>query len=297
MPEDFRRMFSRERHTTWIRRTLRTPGILIFGAVMGPCGWILNLVCTVAPNWRTFGSIPQQPASYVIEQGVWDVCSTNTAGVQQSCNLQDATYFNDNTVVKVAQGMMVGSLVVTLIGLGFAIPGLRCWAEKPQWVVCAIAGFLFFSSGVLVIIPVAWYTYGIGSITSVYLQNGVTIRVGYCIILGYIGGIFEVLGGIVMMVGIVRCCGGRNRGERRLDEEIVRQHRRRHPEQYQQPPPKPEPRRVEVPSLSRTRSSAGSSVPYTRDNLDDDVSFPRAKTPGGQSGNSSFNGRPYDADL
>lgn len=297
MPEDFRRMFSRERQTTWIRRSLRTPGILIFGMVMGPCGWILNLTSTVAPNWRTFSTIPQQPSTYVVEQGIWVVCSTNTAGVQQACNLADNPYFSNNTEVTVAQGMMIGSLVVTIIGLGFAIPGVRCWKEKPQWIVCAIAGILLFCSGCLVIIPVSWYTYNIGNITSAYLQTGVTISVGYCIVLGFIGGIFEVLGGCVMLVGIVRCCGGRNRGERRLDEEVDRQHRRQHPEQYVQRPPKPEPRRVEVPSLSRTRSSAGSSVPYSRDALDDDVSFPRAKTPGAQSGNSSFNGRPYDADL
>ncbi|XP_037548225.1 claudin 23a [Nematolebias whitei] len=295
MPEDYGLFFRRERHTQWVRRSLRTPGILIFGLVMGPCGWVLNLTSTVAPQWRTFNNIPNKPSEYVIEQGIWAICESNTAGQQKGCSLLDDGYFK-NQVVTVAQGMMVGSLVVTLIGLGVAIPGVRCWRENPNWVVSAIAGILLFCSGVLTIIPIAWYTHEIGNITSIYMVSGTTIKVGYCIVLGYIGGIFEVLGGIVMTIGICRCCGGRNRGERRLNDEIERQYRREHPQQPQ-PQPKPEPRRLEVPSLSRTRSSGGSSVPYSKDSLDDDVSFPRAKTPGAQSANSTFNGRPYDADL
>uniref|UniRef100_A0A8C6V3X8 Claudin 23a n=1 Tax=Neogobius melanostomus TaxID=47308 RepID=A0A8C6V3X8_9GOBI len=132
--------------------------ILIFGMVMAPCGWILDLTATVAPNWRTFHGVPNQPSDYVLQQGIWDICSTTTSSTRNECGKTDAPYFA-NQIIKIAQGMMVASLVVTLIGLAVAIPGVRCWKTTPNWTVA-----------------------GLGANE---------IRVGYCIILGYIGGIME----------------------------------------------------------------------------------------------------------
>lgn len=266
----------------WIRTSLRTPGIFIFGLVMAPCGWVLDLTATVAPNWRTLHNLPNTPSNEFLQQGIWDICRATTTATSTECSLEDTTYFG-NQIIEVAQGLMVASLIVTLIGLAVAIPGIRCWRDRPNWVVAGLGGLLIFLSGVMTIIPIAWYTHILTDITSVSPLNDV--RVGYCIVLGYIGGIFEVLGGFVMFIGICRCCGGKNRGERPVEEVVGR---------FNQP--KPAPRRVDVPSLNRARSSA-SSVPYSKDSLDDDVSFPRAKSPAARSANTSFNGRPYDADL
>lgn len=266
----------------WIRTSLRTPGIFIFGLVMAPCGWVLDLTATVAPNWRTLNNLPNTPTNEFLQQGIWDICRATTTSTTSECGQEDATYFG-NQIIEVAQGLMVASLIVTLIGLAVAIPGVRCWRDRPNWVVAGLGGLLIFLSGVMTIIPIAWYTHILTEITSVSsLQD---VRVGYCIVLGYIGGIFEVLGGFVMFIGICRCCGGKNRGERPVDEVFGRSSQ-----------PKPAPRRLDVPSLSRARSSA-SSVPYSKDSLDDDVSFPRAKSPAARSTNTSMNGRPYDADL
>lgn len=267
----------------WVRLSLRTPGILIFGMVMAPCGWILDLTATVAPNWRTLHNIPDRPTDEIVQQGIWDICLAATTNTRTECGQTDTTYFG-NEIIEIAQGMMVASLIVTLIGLAVAIPGVRCWKDKPQWTVAGLGGLLIFCSGVLTIIPIAWYTHILQDITTD--TSRIDVRVGYSIILGYIGGIFEVLGGFVMFIGICRCCGGKNRGERRV-EDVARRFNQ----------PKPAPRRIEVPSLSRPRSSASSSVPYSKDSLDDDVSFPRAKSPAARSVNTSFNGRPYDADL
>lgn len=268
----------------WVRASMRTPGILIFGMVMAPCGWVLDLTATVAPNWRTIHNIPGEPANLVIQQGIFDICRAANDNQEILCNQADTTYFG-NKIIEVAQGMMVASLVVTLIGIAVAIPGVRCWRDNPRWVVAGLGGLLIFISGVLTIIPIAWYTHIMNDITT----NTATtdVRVGFCIILGYIGGIFEILGGFVMFIGICRCCGGKNRGERPVDEIRGTGTHFRH----QKPPP----RRVDVPSLS-SRSSASSSVPYSKNTMDDDVSFPRAKSTGARSVNTS-SGRPYDADL
>ncbi|XP_049415844.1 claudin 23a [Epinephelus fuscoguttatus] len=267
----------------WIRLSLRTPGILIFGMVLSPCGWILDLTATVAPNWRTLHDIPNTPENEFIQQGIWDICRATSTNTRAECNLQDTTYFG-NQIIEVAQGLMVASLIVTLIGLAVAIPGVRCWKDRPNWTVAGLGGLLIFLSGVMTIIPIAWYTHILDDVSTVTPR--ISVRVGYCIILGYIGGIMEILAGFVMFIGICRCCGGKNRGEVRVEE--VNRARFSH---QKQPP-----RRVDVPSLNRARSSA-SSVPYSKDSMDDDVSFPRAKTPAARSVNTSYSGRPYDADL
>ncbi|KAI3361710.1 hypothetical protein L3Q82_002069 [Scortum barcoo] len=267
----------------WIRLSMRTPGILIFGMVLSPCGWILDLTATVAPNWRTLQNLPNTASDQFIQQGIWTICQASTISTVQQCNLQDSAYFS-NQVIVVAQGLMVASLIVTLIGLAVAIPGVRCWKDHPNWLVAGLGGVLIFLSGVMTIIPIAWYTHILKNVTTV--TTGVTVNVGYCIILGYIGGIFEVLAGLVMFIGICRCCGGKNRGETRVEEVTSRYNRQR-----------PPPRRVDVPRMNRVPSSVSSSVPYSKDSLDDDVSFPRAKSPAPRSVNTSYSGRPYDADL
>lgn len=269
----------------WVRLSLRTPGILIFGMVMAPCGWILNLTSTVAPNWRTLNVIPNRPSDEFYQQGIWDICRGTSTNVRTECNIADPTYFAQQ-IIPVAQGLMVASLIVTILGLIVAVPGVRCWRDRPNWTVAGLGGLLIFLSGVMTIIPIAWYTHILTQLTTA-LQFG-NVQVGYCIILGYIGGIFEILGGFVMFIGICRCCGGKNRGEVRVEEAMGGRF------SHQKPPP----RRVEVPSLNRARSSASStSVPYSKDSMDDDVSFPRAKSPAARSANSSYTGRPYDADL
>lgn len=267
-----------------MRTSLRTPGILIFGMVLSPCGWVLDLTATVAPNWRTLYSIPGIQSDAFLQQGIWDICMATSTQSSVTCRLQDTTYFNQQ-IIPVAQGLMVASLVVTILGLIVAIPGVRCWRDTPNWTVAGLGGLLIFISGVFTIIPISWYTYMLTTIPSTSPLTDV--RVGYCIVLGFIGGILQILAGFVMFIGICRCCNGKNRGERRVEEVME--------ERYNQP--KPVPRRFAAPSLDRARSNASSSVPYSKDSLDDDVSFPRAKSPAARSINTTVSSRPYDADL
>ncbi|XP_012696083.1 claudin 23a [Clupea harengus] len=257
----------------------RTPGILIFGMVLAPCGWVLDLTATVAPNWRTINDIDGEPIGTFLQQGIWDICRATTTSRDIQCNQQDEAYFNEQ-IIEIAQAMMVASLILTLIGLAVAIPGVRCWRERPNWTVAGLGGLLIFLSGVLTLIPIAWYTHILTDIAAASTD----IRVGYSIILGYIGGIMEVLGGFVMFIGICRCCGGRNRSENVVADTG---------KSTRNPSP---PRRITIPSINRTRSTA-SSVPYSKDSFDE-IEFPRANVNGNRSkASSSYGGQPYDADL
>lgn len=270
--------------------TMRTPAIVIIGLVLAPCGWILDLTSTVAPSWRVLSGISNLGSDASINQGIFDICQSSSLSTSTTCNLRgnDPLYFQ-NQVIPVAQGMMIASLIVTAVGLAVVTPGARCWTDKPpRWVLVGLGGVLIFCSGVLTIIPIAWYTRFLTTLNTTYtfIPNNQQIYVGYCIILGYIGGIMEVLGGLILCVGFCRCCGGRNRGEKPQPVRAPRHTARAH-----NPVPHP---RTNVP---RSVTSSSSSVPYSRNSLDDELDYPRAKAQQRGTVNPSYNGRPYDADL
>lgn len=264
---------------------------MIFGLVLAPCGWILDLTSTVAPSWRQLYNIAGQSVDTVINQGIWDICKSTTTSNDITCNLRgtDQTYFN-NLIIPVAQGLMIASLVVTAIGLAVVTPATRCWKERsPRWVLAGIGGLLIFCSGVLTLIPIAWYTHILTKLnTTTTFTNPQTpdIRPGYCIVLGYIGGIMEVLGGFVICVGFCRCCGGRNRGEKPPPARGSRYTTRA-------PNPVPYPRT----NIPRSVSPNSSSTPYSRNSAEDDLDYPRAKAQKKGTVNPAYNSRPYDADL
>lgn len=255
---------------------MRTPGIFICGLVLAPCGWILDLTSTVAPSWRTIHNIAGQSSDMVLQQGIWDICKTFTSSRDIYCNQQDTQYFN-NQIIKIAQGLMLASLILNVIAIGVASAGVRCWTDTPHRTVAGIGGLFIFISGVLAIIPVAWYTHIINSISS----PSTDIQVGYCLVLGFIGGIMEVIGGLVMCIGLCRCCGDQYRGNRARTDGL---------KATRDPSPL---RRVTVPSVS----SSASSVPYYY-SKDIDVDFPRVKRqPDSRHVNYDYNARPYDSDL
>ncbi|GAA6076976.1 claudin-23-like [Tachysurus ichikawai] len=187
---------------------MRIPEIIIFGLVSAPCGWILTLTCTVAPNWRTIHNLTGQPSELILHQGIWDICRVFKESRDVLCNHEDAEYFN-NQIIEVARRMMVASLIVTLIGIAMLTIGTTGWTNTPMIKLAGIGGFLIFSSGILTIIPIAWYNYIMMDINS----PSTDIRIGYCIILGYTGGLVELLNGFLIFIWIYQVCGRRNREE------------------------------------------------------------------------------------
>ncbi|XP_026865451.2 claudin-23-like [Electrophorus electricus] len=238
---------------------MRTPRNIIFVLIIVPCGWILELTSTVAPNWRTIHNITGQPPDLALHQGIWDICRSFTASRDVICNHEDIEYFN-NQIIEIARRMMAASLIVTLIGLSVATIGTHCWTDEPRCMVASLGGLLIFCSGVLAIIPVAWYHYILPDINS----PSTDIRVGYCIILGYTGGITEVLGGLIMISGIYRCYAALNRGDRA--ETSTEQS-----STYSV-------RKTVIPSVSINKSRR-SSFPNSVESLKEEIDFRRAKRP------------------
>ncbi|XP_068080024.1 claudin-23 [Danio rerio] len=256
---------------------MRTPGIFIFGMVLGPCGWILELVCTVAPAWRTINNISGESIDLVLQQGLWDICKTYSSSQNILCGQVDTQYFSAQ-IITIARGLMLSSLILNLIGIGVASAGVRCWTEYPQWTVAGVGGVLIFISGVLTIIPVSWYT----NIMTTIPAASTEVRVGYCLVLGFIGGILEVLGGLVMSIGLCQRCG-RSKPADRTRINVVRS------AHNPMPPPA---RRDTVPSVSSF--SSASSAPYYSKHTETD--FYRARKPDSRPVNA-YQTRPYDSDL
>ncbi|XP_072520725.1 claudin-23-like [Salminus brasiliensis] len=177
------------------RSTMRSPGVVVFGLVLTPCGWLLDLTSMVAPHWRTVHNITGEDPNLILCQGIWHTCSYYGSLSGVVCDGEDEEYF-DHRVIETAQRMMVASLVMAVVGLAVATLGVRCWTVRPRWTSVCLGGFVIVCSGLLAIVPVAWYAHLLTDITSPSSE----IRLGICIFLGYLGGIMEVLGGFLLFV-------------------------------------------------------------------------------------------------
>ncbi|MBN3319274.1 CLD23 protein, partial [Atractosteus spatula] len=230
---------------------MRTPALMIIGIVFAPCGWIFDLTSTVAPDWREIRSIPGQSSDTFLQQGIWDICKGSDSSRTIQCNQPDTAYFQTQ-IVNIAKGMMIASLLVTILGIAVTAGGIRCWTDNYSWKIAGLGGILILISGVLCLIPIAWYTYLLNSITA----SGTDIRVGYCIVLGYIGSIMEILGGGALIIGMYNLCCGKKREEEK--QYPVRTFRNTLT-------PRPAIRPFDVIS----RASDVSSVPYARESMDE----------------------------
>ncbi|NXX72369.1 CLD23 protein, partial [Spizella passerina] len=97
--------------------SMRTPAEMIVGLVLCPCGLLLTLTGTLAPSWRQVSLVPDQPMDVVWEQGIWDICRERQSTHDRLCGQADGLGYFEQVPVRVAQGLMPSSLVVTLVGL------------------------------------------------------------------------------------------------------------------------------------------------------------------------------------
>ncbi|XP_073493025.1 claudin-23 [Phyllobates terribilis] len=182
---------------------MRTPAVMIIGMVLAPCGLVFNLTSTVAPAWRTLSSLTNRPTDVIQNQGIWDICEEYTTNQNKQCGIANPAYFSQ-LVVQVARGLMIASLAVNVLGIALASWGVRCWEELPNFLIAAFGGTVIFISGILSLIPIAWYNYLMYNMpTSVDQLN---TYVGYALVLGYLGSCLEIIGGFSLMLCFVPPC-------------------------------------------------------------------------------------------
>uniref|UniRef100_A0A4W4H5U4 Claudin n=1 Tax=Electrophorus electricus TaxID=8005 RepID=A0A4W4H5U4_ELEEL len=181
---------------------MQAPGILMSGVVLMLVGWILSMISTISPNWRTLRNITGESPDVVLQQGIWAICQPIMKQQQKVllCSDKDQAYFTDQVIV-IAEWMMVCSLSVSLLGLSVVI-GAHSWMERLRCLVAALGGLLILGSGALVIIPIALYAHRLTDIPSPSAE----IRLGHCIVLGGIGGAMEALGGFAVFTALSHGC-------------------------------------------------------------------------------------------
>ncbi|XP_060092346.1 claudin-23 [Heteronotia binoei] len=172
---------------------MRTPTAMIVGIVLGPCGLVLNLTSTLAPNWRDVTRIPERPSDIIQHQGLWDICEESQSSHETRCNIQDSLGYYSQQPVQVSKGLMPSSLAVLVLGLVVASLGVRCWTETPHNLLAGLGGLLLFISGLLSLTAVSWYN---NELSNLPATTGSTLQVGYCLVLGYLGSCLEIIGGI-----------------------------------------------------------------------------------------------------
>lgn len=181
---------------------MRTPAAMIVGIVLGPCGLVLNLTSTLAPNWRDVSRIPDKAFDVTQHQGLWDICEETESTHQTQCNIQDSLGYYSQQPVQVAKGLMPSSLAVLVLGLAVASLGVRCWTETPHSLLAGLGGLLLFISGLLSLIAVSWYN---NELYNLPATDRSTLQVGYCLVLGYLGSCLEIIAGLSLTVSFHQC--------------------------------------------------------------------------------------------
>ncbi|XP_064004692.1 claudin-23 [Pogoniulus pusillus] len=182
---------------------MRTPAAMIVGMVLCPCGLVLTLTGTLAPNWRQVSLIPNQPIDLIWEQGIWDMCSERQSSHDRLCGQADELGYFEKVPVRAAQGLMPASLVLTLLGLVVAALGVRCWRTEPRHILASVAGLVLLLSGLLSLIPPSWYTHELWALPA---PADSTLIVGYSVVLSYLGSCLEILGGLALTLSFHHCC-------------------------------------------------------------------------------------------
>ncbi|XP_074948539.1 claudin-23 [Phalacrocorax aristotelis] len=181
---------------------MRTPTAMIVGLVLCPCGLLLMLTGTLAPSWRKVSLIPDEPIDLILEQGLWDICSERQSSHVRQCSQADELGYFEELPVRVAQGLMPTSLVLTSLGLVVAALGVRCWQKEPQHLLAGIAGLVLLLPGLLSLAPASWYTHELWALPA---PAGSTLVVGYSLVLSYLGSCLEILGGLALALSFHHC--------------------------------------------------------------------------------------------
>ncbi|NWH73694.1 CLD23 protein, partial [Piaya cayana] len=182
---------------------MRTPTAMIVGLVLCPCGLLLTLTGTLAPKWRQVSLIPDQPIDLIVEQGIWDICREQQSTHDRLCGQSDELGYFEQIPVRVAQGMLPTSLVLTLLGLLVAALGVRCWQKEPWHLLAGIAGLVLLLSGLLSLVPACWYTHELWGLPA---PDRSTLAVGYSLVLSYLGSCLEISGGLALGLSFHHCC-------------------------------------------------------------------------------------------
>ncbi|XP_036618454.1 claudin-23 [Trichosurus vulpecula] len=189
---------------------MRTPVVMTLGLVLAPCGLLLNLVCTLTPGWRQKTGFLDQPVDLLVTQGLWDTCREQSSSERQ-CGVSDELGYYSSEPVRAARALTVTGLATSAVGLLMASLGVRCWRQKPRAWLAGASGVVLFAAGLLGLIPVAWYSHVLQDRTVLPAESSpVQLRVGYSLVLGFLGSCLLLVGGFSLALSFAQVCKERS---------------------------------------------------------------------------------------
>ncbi|XP_068961015.1 claudin-23 [Petaurus breviceps papuanus] len=185
---------------------MRTPAAMTLGLVLAPCGLLLCLVCTLTPGWRQKTGFLDQPVNVLVTQGLWDTCREQSSSDSQ-CGVRDELGYYTAEPVQAARALTITGLATSAVGLLMASLGVRCWHQKPRAWLAGASGLVLFTAGLLGLVPVAWYCHVLQNRTVLPAEaSPVQLRVGYSVVLGFLGSCLLLVGGFSLALSFARVC-------------------------------------------------------------------------------------------
>ncbi|XP_020863975.1 claudin-23 [Phascolarctos cinereus] len=185
---------------------MRTPVVMTLGLVLVPCGLLLCLICTLTPGWRQKTGFLDQPVDVVVTQGLWDTCREQSSQVRL-CGIPDQLGYYTAEPVQAARALTITGLATSAVGLLMASLGVRCWRRTPRAWLAGASGLVLFVAGLLGLIPVAWYTHVLQNRTVLPAEpSPVQLRVGYSVVLGFLGSCLLLVGGFSLALSFALVC-------------------------------------------------------------------------------------------
>ncbi|XP_021042874.1 claudin-13-like [Mus pahari] len=171
-------------------------------------GWMGAIVSCVLPIWRVTFPDDETDTDVSVWEGLWHICQAQ-ANRWIQCTLYD-TRLQAAQDIKVSQVFMVICTIGTWLGLLLCVLGDRrfeCFMNRNiESTVMKVAGGVFLSVGLLVLVPLSWVTHNvIHGFFNPLLGYSKKVQMGTSLYLAWTSSVLLLLGGILLCVNIPAC--------------------------------------------------------------------------------------------
>lgn len=183
---------------------MATAAVEMMGFFLGIFGMTGTLVATLLPYWETSAHIGSNIVTAVVNmKGLWMACVHQSTGA-----FQCETY---NTILglpkdlQAARAMMVLSLIFSVLACAVSSIGMQCTVcmggSSIKTTIAGAGGCLFFTAGLLSLIPVCWKTHEVVQAFYYYnLPDSLKSELGNCLYVGIASSLMSLLGGGLLSV-------------------------------------------------------------------------------------------------
>uniref|UniRef100_A0A8C6GSZ6 Claudin n=1 Tax=Mus spicilegus TaxID=10103 RepID=A0A8C6GSZ6_MUSSI len=171
-------------------------------------GWVGAIVSCVLPVWRVTFPDDETDPDTIIWEGLWHICQVRENRWIQ-CTLYDTRLLVAQDI-KVSRVFMVICTIGTWLGLLLCVLGdwrINCFMNFTiEENLLKVAGGMFLSVGLLMLVPLSWVTHNIiHGFFNPLLGFSKKVQMGPSLSLAWTSSLLLLLGGILLCVNIPVC--------------------------------------------------------------------------------------------